>query len=202
MQYQYQMPKTLLMHIVDTSTNSSKYLENSKSQMQRRYDDSCGPTGQWIIIYVAQISNDDSCGRARCHQLYFCHWQSALCHAATLLGGTYFSVKIPQLAAHLALGKSPLFDCVCLSKPNPPAGEDLRDSHQHFDRPPPPPLPTKHILTFAVSWEEKKTFSMIWIFKASFKASSNFHHKSNSRIPNQVSMSNCQCQCHLLIFTI
>ena len=139
MQYQYQMPKTLLMHIVDTSTNSSKYLENSKSQMQRRYDDSCGPTGQWIIIYVAQISNDDSCGRARCHQLYFCHWQSALCHAATLLGGTYFSVKIPQLAAHLVLGKSPLFDCVCFSKPNPPAGEDLRDSHQHYDRPPPPP---------------------------------------------------------------
>ena len=40
---------------------------------------------------------------------------------------------------HAALFQSVLFDCVCFSKPNPPPGEDLRDSHQHFDRPPPPP---------------------------------------------------------------
>ena len=64
----------------------------------------------------------------------------------------YFTA--PLLLVHVMYRQAALFNCVCFSKPNPPAGEDLRDSHQHFDGPPPTllPLTTKPILTFALSW--------------------------------------------------
>ena len=80
------------------------------------------------------------------------------CLPSTLLGGTqstatfftgtaYFPLAYCTVCLHCHwlqtwLGYKvhwhALFDCVCFSKPNPPPGEDLRDSHQHFDSHHPP----------------------------------------------------------------
>ena len=100
-----------------------------------------------------------------CHTL-FCHTSWCGTHSsATLFTGL---PKLPQLPCTVLSLSSmcplliqyfvdiitqhfsnlQLSDCVCLSKPNPPAaaGEDLRDSHQHFDSPPTPsPSPPRNL---------------------------------------------------------